>query len=100
MLWLVAPALLAAAALGAFVLYASMTSSTPQASGGLPWGGIRLYAPLQVKSWVQGHGGSYARWQKRHPAALAIVAPRTVQRAQPDAAKAKHAPAAKLHRTK
>ncbi len=101
--WVMAPALLGAAILGAFVLYAVLKPySTPpptpsRAAGGLAWGGTILFTKPQVKSWLRAHGASFPTWKKRHPAGLAIITPKK-HRARPHAAKRKHVGGAKRHR--
>ena len=83
--WVLAPGVLGAAVLGAFVLYATLhpySAPTPTAgatasiASGLAWGGTVLYDKPQVKSWLRAHGASYPTWKRRHPAASAIVAPK------------------------
>jgi hypothetical protein len=76
--WMLIPALLAAAVLGGFVLYAAVKpTSAPKpaggAGGGLAWGGTTLFTQAQVTSWLQGHGASYRTWAKRHPAGVVLI---------------------------
>jgi hypothetical protein len=99
LVWVLAPAVLAALVLGGFVLYAALTpyssqEQPPGRHGALLWGDGMFANTLELKGWLRLHGASYAAWKKRHPSALRLVTPlrpvesrRALQARRPAAAK-------------
>ena len=88
LLLLVVPCIIFAAfVLWARAEYPGLSKPDPPGQPGrLVWGEDVLSCEPEMRLWLSAHGGSYRRWQRRHPAAVRLVKATELRRAHARAA--------------